>query len=86
MPGNIGAEAHHLDELWWEQHLMLATVVQLSGDTVQIQRNSPGTESKYYARLEGKWSLVAGDVVCCIDMTGKGGWVIFGKIGGDTSP
>lgn len=76
------AAAQHLDERLWAGRVMLATVVGISGDLVNVQRNGPGVDAKYYARLEGSWTTVAGDIVLMIDSTGDGGWVVVGKIGG----
>jgi hypothetical protein len=79
---NILAEAQLLDDEAWTRRVMLATVVGASGNLVQVQPNSPGADAKFYTRLEGPWSTIAGDVVVLIDTSGHGGWVVFGKIGG----
>lgn len=84
-PPNIPATAQALDGEWWRKHVMLATVVDTAGDLVQVQPNGPGVDAKFYTRFAGKWPLAPGDVVGMIDFSGIGGWVIVGKIGGDTT-
>jgi len=77
---NILKEAQILDLSGHRARHMRAVVDSNDTDQVFIIRSGfiiPDGQS--YAKLDGV-TVIAGDEVAMVDLTGNGGWIVFGKI------